>query len=61
MALKEIEWNCVDWIYLAQYCDNWRAVVNTVMNFGFRKIGVISLPAQELLASQEGLCSVVLD
>jgi len=31
MDLREIEWEVVDWIYLAQYKDLWRAVVNTVM------------------------------
>jgi hypothetical protein len=29
--LKEI-WEDMDWIYLDQYRDKWRAVVNTVMN-----------------------------
>jgi hypothetical protein len=32
MVLKEIGWNCVDWMHLAQVKDQWRAVVNTVMN-----------------------------
>jgi hypothetical protein len=32
MDLMEIEWEVVDWIHLAQYRDQWRAVVNTVMN-----------------------------
>jgi hypothetical protein len=30
--LREIGWGGVDWIYLAQDRDKWRAVVNTVMN-----------------------------
>jgi hypothetical protein len=30
--LKEAEWKCVDWIYLAQDRDEWCASVNTVMN-----------------------------
>jgi hypothetical protein len=30
-AVKEI-WEDMDWIYLAQYRDKLRAVVNTVMN-----------------------------
>jgi hypothetical protein len=30
--LREIEWDGMDWIYLAQDRDQWRAVVNTVMN-----------------------------
>jgi hypothetical protein len=34
MDLKEIEWGWpVDWIDLAQDRDQWRALVNTVMNF----------------------------
>jgi hypothetical protein len=32
MDLKEIECDVVDWIYLAQDRDPWRALVNTVMN-----------------------------
>jgi hypothetical protein len=32
MDLREIGWGGMDWIYLAQDRDQWRAVVNTVMN-----------------------------
>jgi hypothetical protein len=32
MDLREIEWYGVDWIELAQDRDQWRALVNTVMN-----------------------------
>jgi hypothetical protein len=32
MDLREIEWDDVDWIELAQDRDQWRALVNTVMN-----------------------------
>jgi hypothetical protein len=32
MDLKETEWGGVDWIYLAEDRDQWRALVNTVMN-----------------------------
>jgi hypothetical protein len=30
--LREIGWDGMDWIYLAQDKDQWRALVNTVMN-----------------------------
>jgi hypothetical protein len=30
--LREIGWDDVDWIDLAQDRDQWRALVNTVMN-----------------------------
>jgi hypothetical protein len=33
MDLTEIGWDGVDWIDLAQDRDQWRALVNTVMNF----------------------------
>jgi len=33
MDLKEIGWEGVYWIHLAQDRDQWRALVNTVMNF----------------------------
>jgi hypothetical protein len=32
MDLREIEWDGMDWIELAQNRDQWRALVNTVMN-----------------------------
>jgi hypothetical protein len=32
MDLEEIGWNGMDWIELAQDRDQWRALVNTVMN-----------------------------
>jgi hypothetical protein len=32
MYLRELGWCCMDWIYLAEDGDLWRAVVNTVMN-----------------------------
>jgi hypothetical protein len=35
MDLKEIGWEVVDWMHLAQNRDQCRAVVNTVMNLRF--------------------------
>jgi hypothetical protein len=32
MDLKEIGWDGMDWIDMAQDRDQWRALVNTVMN-----------------------------
>jgi hypothetical protein len=32
MDLREIGWEGVEWIHLAQDRDQWRAVLNTVMN-----------------------------
>jgi hypothetical protein len=31
--LREIEWDGMDWIDLTQNRNQWRAVVNTAMNF----------------------------
>jgi hypothetical protein len=33
MDLREIGWSGMDWIDLVQDRDQWRALVNTVMNF----------------------------
>jgi hypothetical protein len=33
MDLREICWGGMDWIDMAQGRDQWRALVNTVMNF----------------------------
>jgi hypothetical protein len=32
LDLKEIEWGGIDWIYLAEDRDQWRALLNTAMN-----------------------------
>jgi hypothetical protein len=32
MDLREIRWDGMDWIDLAEDRDQWRALVNTVMN-----------------------------
>jgi hypothetical protein len=32
MDVRDIEWDGMDWIDLAQDRDQWRALVNTVMN-----------------------------
>jgi hypothetical protein len=33
MDLSEIRWDGMDWIDLAENRDQWRALVNTIMNF----------------------------
>jgi hypothetical protein len=33
MALRKIGWGDIDWINLARDMDQWRALVNTAMNF----------------------------
>jgi hypothetical protein len=33
MDLKEVGWESMDWIDLAEDRDRWRALVNAVMNF----------------------------
>jgi hypothetical protein len=32
MDIRKMGWNSLDWIDLAQDRDQWRALVNTVMN-----------------------------
>jgi hypothetical protein len=33
--LRELGWKGVDWIYLAQDRDRWRALLNTIINIHF--------------------------
>jgi hypothetical protein len=33
MDLKDIGWGSMDWIDLAQGRDQWRTLVNTIMNY----------------------------
>jgi hypothetical protein len=42
MDLQEEGRGCGDWMELAQDRDRWRALVSTVMNFGFHKMRGIS-------------------
>jgi hypothetical protein len=63
MYLWEVRWRGeggIDWIDLVHDRDMWRALVYTMMNFGFHKMRGISWVAQDILACQEGLCSVEL-
>jgi len=50
----------MEWIDLARDRDRWRAVVNAVMGFRFHKIRGRSWLAENLLAPQEGQCSIEL-
>jgi hypothetical protein len=34
MDLRETGWGGIDWIALVQDRDQWRALVNTIMNLG---------------------------
>jgi hypothetical protein len=46
---------------MAQDRDRRRALVNVAMNFGFHKMRGISWLAEDLLASEEGPCSIEAD
>jgi hypothetical protein len=54
LGLKEIGWEGVDWIYLAQ-AGRQSVLVNVIMNLQVPWIADISLQSENLLASQEGL------
>jgi hypothetical protein len=60
MDLRETGWGGMDWIDLAQDRDQRTGPVNTVMNFGFRKILENSCAVEPIAASQEGLSSIKL-
>jgi hypothetical protein len=38
LDLREVGWSDVDWIGLAQDRNRWRALVNSVMTFGFHEM-----------------------
>jgi len=56
MDLQEMASEGMDWIYVAQDRDRWRALVNAVMDLGFPR--GIYCPPENRLASQKGLCSM---
>jgi len=41
--VKGIEWECLDWMALVHYKDQWQAFVTAVMNFIFHEMREISL------------------
>jgi hypothetical protein len=52
---REIGWDGMDWIDLAQNRDQWRALVR---NFGFHKMLGSYCVAAQVVTSQEGLNSI---
>jgi hypothetical protein len=58
MDLREIGWDDVDWIDLVEDIDQWRALVNTVLNLRVPRNTGSSLVAVQLAAPQKGLSSV---
>jgi hypothetical protein len=53
--IRVIGWDGMDWIDLAQYRDQWRALVNTVMKLQIPENAGKFWVAAELAASQESL------
>jgi hypothetical protein len=50
----------MDWIDLVQDRDQWKALVNTLITFGFRNMLVSLWVAAQLAASQERLSAIKL-
>jgi hypothetical protein len=59
MDLREIEWGGMDWINLAQDSDQWRALVNTIMNLR-DQYNAGTFLSSYMAVSQEGLSSMKL-
>jgi hypothetical protein len=56
--LREIGWDGMDWIDLTQDMEQWRALVNTVMNLQVPQGAGKSLSSCTIGCSQEGLSSM---
>jgi hypothetical protein len=58
MNLKRIQWEEVDWVNVPHDTDDWRAVVNTVLNLGVHRVGDVlrSETARETLVRSSCLC-----
>ena len=60
MDFTEVRWEDMDWIAVAQDRDGWQELVNAVMSLHVPQNEGISLLDEDLLASQEGLCTMQL-
>jgi hypothetical protein len=60
LDLQEVGWGGMEWFALTQHRDRWRVLVTTVMNLQVPQNAGNFLTAKDLLASQEGLCSLEL-
>jgi hypothetical protein len=52
-VLKEIEWKCVKWLYVAQDRDQWLGFVNMVQKFGLNKTCRIYSQAEKIIAAED--------
>ena len=59
MVLRDVGCGNMDWIGLAQDRSRWWTLVHAVTFEFYKMLGMFSL-AENLLASQEGLCSMEL-
>jgi hypothetical protein len=60
MYVEEIGWDVAKLIYMHLDKDRWRSLVNTIINFWFRKRRGISWIGEGLSASQQRVCSMKL-
>jgi hypothetical protein len=58
MDLQVVGWGGMEWIALTHHRERWRVLVTTVMNLRVPQNAGNFLTAKDLLASQEGLCSL---
>jgi hypothetical protein len=60
MDIRETGWEGVDWMNLAQDREQWRALVNTILNFAFHKSQGTYRLTGSLLGFQERFFSMEL-
>ena len=60
MDLQEVGWRGMEWTAVTQHRDRWQVLLTIVMNLRVPQNAGNFLTAKDLLASQEGLCSLEL-